>query len=555
MKFFISSISLLRVISLLFVVFFHLKVPGFTYGYLGVDAFIIISGYLIGSGEYLNRKDFVDRRVKALAPDYFKVSLIILLLGVVFLDSNQFLITIFTIILTPIGASHIFLSNQIGYFGLDALSVPALHYWSLSAEILNYIFFYLVIIEKNIIFRNIYLVTYLIFIYVFDLFVEDSYFCQSLRILEFTVGILWAKKKTKDVNHTLLIAAFGSAMIYGCRTDFITLTEKTIFILAVLLIGEILKNLFELLRNEKILKTINFLSSRVYRTYLLHYPIISFETLYLLNNHINIKEVLILLLVLIIFLFLFERVSVFIPTKYAFALMAVLSMTGYFSADYRYYNASHLENVKNGGISDIKLLQSYRFSNSSCVSVVGDSHARQLSFLLKNAGINVYYNKVELSDLVEWFNSDYAKNSYSCKKLVTYRWIGEAEKDIFTLKNYSFKDVTFVQDLPSFSIDPRYCIQSQLNRFFPGKCDINVSPTISRSYLVDDIKNWNMVKKIADSGTFIELYEKLCTHNECITSINGKFIYRDKNHISETISYYDSKFILNLFGILNGQTI
>jgi peptidoglycan/LPS O-acetylase OafA/YrhL len=551
MNIFISSISLMRALSLLLVVSFHLKVTGFSYGYLGVDAFIIISGYLIGSGEYHSRKDFINRRIKALAPDYFKVTLIILFFGILFLDPNQFFITAIAAVLTPLGGSHLFLSHNTGYFGVDALALPVLHYWSLSAEILNYLFFCLVIIEKRNFLRIIYLIIYLIFIFIFDLLVGDLYFCQSLRLLEFAVGILWARKQSNAINNALIFAALVAALIYGYRTDFNSLIEKLTFILGVVLLGEILEKLLPLAKSENFLKLLNFLSSRVYRAYLLHYPIISFETLYMLNNNINNREVFLLTIALLVCLYFFERFSMTISNKYALTSVFCLCLVGHVSADFRYYNASHLEYVNYGGISDIKFFDSNQVAKSLCVSVVGDSHARQLSFLLKNAGVPVFYNRVELNDLVEWFNSDQAKKIDSCRQLVTYRWIGEAKKDVLTLKNHSFLGVTFVQDLPSFTIDPRYCIQSQLNRLFPGKCDIYVSPTISRSYLIDDINNWNLVKESAVSATFIDLYDKLCTHNECITSINGKFIYRDKNHISETISSRDSKLILDLLGVLN----
>ena len=46
-KIYLEMISGLRAIAVIAVVMFHLKISGFTNGYLGVDIFFVISGYLI----------------------------------------------------------------------------------------------------------------------------------------------------------------------------------------------------------------------------------------------------------------------------------------------------------------------------------------------------------------------------------------------------------------------------------------------------------------------------------------------------------------------------
>ena len=65
----------LRAIAVLAVVIFHLGVPGFDGGYVGVDVFFVISGYLITSiikgkleGGSFNLRDFYSRRIRRLVP-------------------------------------------------------------------------------------------------------------------------------------------------------------------------------------------------------------------------------------------------------------------------------------------------------------------------------------------------------------------------------------------------------------------------------------------------------------------------------------------------------
>ena len=75
-----ADIDGLRAIAVLPVVFFHTKIPGFSGGFVGVDIFYVISGYLITS---LVAKDiaqgkfslisFYDRRIRRIFPALFGV--------------------------------------------------------------------------------------------------------------------------------------------------------------------------------------------------------------------------------------------------------------------------------------------------------------------------------------------------------------------------------------------------------------------------------------------------------------------------------------------------
>ncbi|KAI6212711.1 hypothetical protein M3Y94_00060700 [Aphelenchoides besseyi] len=80
-----NNIQTLRAIAILFVLLFHLWPTRFTHGYLGVDIFFVISGYLMCL--ILSRKrpinlsvcvDFYYRRVKRIVPLYFTVIFVVL---------------------------------------------------------------------------------------------------------------------------------------------------------------------------------------------------------------------------------------------------------------------------------------------------------------------------------------------------------------------------------------------------------------------------------------------------------------------------------------------
>lgn len=50
-------LDLLRALAIILVLLFHLKVPGFEFGYLGVDIFFVLSGFLMTYTMLLDRKN------------------------------------------------------------------------------------------------------------------------------------------------------------------------------------------------------------------------------------------------------------------------------------------------------------------------------------------------------------------------------------------------------------------------------------------------------------------------------------------------------------------
>ncbi|HJY38221.1 MAG TPA: acyltransferase, partial [Steroidobacteraceae bacterium] len=69
-----KDIQILRGVAVLLVVFFHFEIAGFTSGFLGVDVFFVISGYLMAKLYDPSRKrDFFVKRARRLLPAYFAV--------------------------------------------------------------------------------------------------------------------------------------------------------------------------------------------------------------------------------------------------------------------------------------------------------------------------------------------------------------------------------------------------------------------------------------------------------------------------------------------------
>jgi len=136
-----KDIDGLRAVAVLAVVLFHAKIPGFSGGFVGVDVFFVISGYLITgliAHDYANGHftflAFYFRRIRRILPALVCVyAARTLLASLVMLPSDM---ASFGRSLT---SSALFYSNhffysQSGYFGGQSDLKPLLHTWSLSIE-------------------------------------------------------------------------------------------------------------------------------------------------------------------------------------------------------------------------------------------------------------------------------------------------------------------------------------------------------------------------------------------------------------------------------------
>jgi peptidoglycan/LPS O-acetylase OafA/YrhL len=142
----------LRTVAVLSVVVFHLGTSVLSGGFVGVDVFFVISGYLI-TGTLLMAKgsyaqglaDFYKRRIKRIFPALFVVYAAVMLFAFATLFADETRGIALTTVASIFFVSNILFFSSSGYFdgGLD--SNPLLHTWSLSVEEQFYIFFPLVL--------------------------------------------------------------------------------------------------------------------------------------------------------------------------------------------------------------------------------------------------------------------------------------------------------------------------------------------------------------------------------------------------------------------------
>lgn len=143
-----DDIDGLRAISVMAVVLFHAGFPVFSQGFLGVDIFFVISGFLISS-QIFDQVDkgsfsligFYERRARRILPAAFVVYAATFVIATLIMPPGAFIALARSLVSAVLFVSNWFFLADVSYFGFAAESKPLLHTWSLSVEEQFYLIF------------------------------------------------------------------------------------------------------------------------------------------------------------------------------------------------------------------------------------------------------------------------------------------------------------------------------------------------------------------------------------------------------------------------------
>ncbi|SDT02898.1 Peptidoglycan/LPS O-acetylase OafA/YrhL, contains acyltransferase and SGNH-hydrolase domains [Halopseudomonas xinjiangensis] len=138
----------LRALAVLPVILYHAGFELFSGGFVGVDVFFVISGYLITAIIYREIQDgtftvarFYERRIRRLYPAVTAVTLVCLPFAWLLLLPSEFKEFLFSVASVQVFASNLYFWQESDYFGSAAELTPLLHTWSLAVEEQFYLVF------------------------------------------------------------------------------------------------------------------------------------------------------------------------------------------------------------------------------------------------------------------------------------------------------------------------------------------------------------------------------------------------------------------------------
>ena len=299
-----KDINGLRALAVLGVVFYHAEISIFKGGWLGVDIFFVISGFLISNiiiselnNGIFSFYTFYKRRTKRIIPALFSVILFTFLPSYFLLTPKAFSEYISSVISSIFFYSNIFFANLDFYNAEPVKLMPLLHTWSLSVEEQFYLLLptLLVILYKK---NKKHIFTSICLLFSFSIFLnylvqsEIKFYFIQFRLWEFLIGvitlILWKNISFKNFSYIGVLLILFS--FYYFDDSWINQIEPkliSVFGVSLILLSDNKQSKLSNISNLNMIQNIGLVS---YSFYLLHQPVFAFFRIYKLSNFENIKN-------------------------------------------------------------------------------------------------------------------------------------------------------------------------------------------------------------------------------------------------------------------------
>ena len=214
-----KEIDGLRALAVVPVILFHANFPMFAGGYVGVDVFFVISGFLITSiilaeieAKTFTVLGFYERRARRIMPALYFVMCCSIPFSWLWMPPAQLKSFTDSLVATALFCSNFLFWSESGYFTTAAAEKPLLHTWSLAIEEQFYLFFPLILsifwfVGKRRLalgFGIVALTSFAASIWVLPFDSEAGFYLMPSRAWELLAGSILAFVERKRPLHTRL---------------------------------------------------------------------------------------------------------------------------------------------------------------------------------------------------------------------------------------------------------------------------------------------------------------------------------------------------------------
>lgn len=397
----------LRALAVILVIIFHIDESWLSGGFIGVDIFFVISGFLISRSvmsqidqKKFNLFKFFEGRVKRIVPAYLSMMLICAIIVSFLFIPNDFNNFYHQFKRTIVFLSNFLFATTDNYFGAESFENPLLHTWSLSIEMQ----FYLVLPVVLLILPKKWRLSFLLLAFVTLLTYTEynirflgeqnkMYFSLLARSLEFIIGILIVflpklKNESNFLRNTITVVSFAviilSAIMLSSESLFPGLLSLPACIGTALIIWVEQSKINQLLSSS----IPNYIGKISYSLYLWHWPVLAIYRYYTISYKIDLFIIFALCLVFIIlsllsFYLVEERYRKMKGKKLYFrvSLISILTVSIWFFSN----NINNkLIQIPNRYISPIQFTNHHKYNGEhligdvskedSKILIIGDSH-------------------------------------------------------------------------------------------------------------------------------------------------------------------------------------
>ena len=311
------DIDFLRAIAVVAVILFHLETPLFAGGYVGVDVFFVISGFLITklllaeiqSTSSISFTNFYVRRAKRLLPALFSTIFFTSILCTLVLSPDRLKQYGASALHAALSISNLYFYFTSDYFDSASFTKPLLHTWSLGVEEQFYLFWPALLFALSRLKSQVLIFYSICSLLLLSLFFSQyflsansaaTFFIAPFRIFEFSIGALVIylpniKNNTKFFHLLLycigLLAILYSVLSYDSSTSFPGFNALLPCFGAFLCLysGKDVSHF-----KFPIFKFVNYVGIISYSLYLIHWPVIVLYREYFFTSHLDLIDCLII---------------------------------------------------------------------------------------------------------------------------------------------------------------------------------------------------------------------------------------------------------------------
>ncbi|AOZ66952.1 TPA: acyltransferase family protein [Haemophilus influenzae] len=591
----------LRAIAVISVIIYHLNENWLSGGFLGVDIFFVISGFLITGiiiteiqQNSFSLKQFYTRRIKRIYPAFITVMALVSFIASAIFIYNDFNKLRKTIELAIAFLSNFYLGLTQGYFDLSANENPVLHIWSLAVEEQYYLIFPLILILAYKKFREIkvlFIITLILFFillatsfvsanfYKEVLHQPNIYYLSNLRFPELLVGSLLAiyhnlsNKVQLSRQISNILAILSTLLLFSClflmNNDIayipgITLILPCIFT-ALIIHTTSQNNIVKLCLSNK---AIVFIGKISYSLYLYHWIFIAFAYYITGEKQINNQSIAIVIVLTIIFsvlsYYLIEQPIRKSKLNFKQSFLYIYFIPSLLLLGFNLYKRQTIRAEKENIEQAIPVSNENHYPAK--VIILGDSHSSHLEAFLNYVGnkegwkADIFKDKFECSFIV---NEQYQLDP-NCQSV----WQKDSQyKAIFISAFYDlrmggqpvprFRPETFIE--PDFKARFKNTVKQLAMQkpvyVFANNSSVSRSPL--RGYLLENYgleKYLTPIHRMGDIDASNKIIHDLVKDIPNVYWVDaqqylpkdsvmaeGKYLYADQDHLTNFGAYYMAK--------------
>ncbi|UQY80531.1 acyltransferase [Candidatus Hepatincola sp. Av] len=414
-----KDINILRALAVIIVVLFHFKFKIISGGFIGVDIFFVISGYLMTSiilkkfhTNTFSLKQFYISRFNRIVPALLFMTITFLVIFFFVLFNNEFRNYVNSLIYTLTFTSNIyFYKRAIDYFGSNIYSQYLLHTWSLAVEFQFYILYPLILILCKKIIPIKYIKYSILTLFIGSLtysLIEScynptlSYYILTTRAWQLLAGALVFSfpLKIRKYNKLLHYVFFFAILISSCFIKDKMAWPGFYSIIPILLTICFLYTNYQTsyLTNNRVL---NYIGKISYSLYLYHWPLVIICT-FLYDDFILSKPIFIAFSI-IFASFSYHFIEQRLNKKLSFVLFIIFLFVLILGNQYIQNNNHMPKQIEQDLYKDYHPKQIPNAKPQSYVYIAGDSFAERITRLVDEVNINNLHYTTLVSGVIRCY--------------------------------------------------------------------------------------------------------------------------------------------------------